>query len=171
VSAAPPYAESPGRVRAFTDSDLDDVLALNQLEVDKLAPLDEATLGRIRSVADRVDVVELDGAFAGFVITLGPGTDYWSDNYRWYTERFGGRFYYLDRVVLHERTRGTGLGRQLYDGLEAHAAPYGRLALEVNAAPPNPVSMRFHLGRGYQQLDERELDPDHRVAMLVKELR
>lgn len=171
MTSEPPYAESPGRVRPFTEADLDDVLALNQLEVDKLAPMDESLLHRIRDVADRVDVVELDGAFAGFVITIAPGTDYWSDNYRWYTERFGDRFYYLDRVVLHERTRGSGLGRQLYDGLEAHAAPYGRLALEVNAQPPNPVSLSFHLGRGYQQVDERELDPEHRVAMLVKELR
>ena len=171
MTPEPPYAESPGRVRPFTEADLADVLELNQLEVDKLAPLDEPTLRRIRDLADRVDVVELAGDFAGFVITIGPATDYWSDNYRWYTEHFSDRFYYLDRVVLHERTRGSGLGRQLYDGLEAHAAPYGRLALEVNAAPPNPVSMAFHLGRGYQQVDERDLDLDHRVAMLVKELR
>lgn len=167
----PDYTDGPGQVRPLAERDLADVLELNELEVDKLAPMDERALRRIQALADRFDVVELAGEFAGFVITLGPGTDYWSDNYHWYTERFGDRFYYLDRVVLHERARGTGLGRQLYDGLEGHAARWGRLALEVNLTPPNPVSLAFHLGRGYVQVDERELDLEHRVAMLVKELR
>ncbi len=167
----PAYPDGPGQVRPLEERDLAHVLELNEIEVDKLAPMDEAALHRIHAIADRFDVVELEETFAGFVITLAAGTDYWSDNYRWYTERFGDRFYYLDRVVLHERARGAGLGRQLYDGLESHATGWGRLALEVNLVPPNPVSLSFHLGRGYLQVDERDLDLDHRVAMLVKELR
>ncbi len=166
----PAYAATPGLVRPVAERDLADVLELNLLEVEKLAPMDESTLHRIHDVCDRFDVVELDGEFAGFVITVAPGTDYWSENYRWYAERYGDRFYYLDRVVLHERARGTGLGSQLYDGLEAHAAPYERLALEVNTEPPNPVSLAFHTSRGYERIVELADDDGHRRAMLVKEL-
>ncbi len=167
----PPAVAGPGGVRALEDRDVADVLALNQLEVEKLAPMDEAKLWAIHAVADRFDVVELDGEFAGFVITMRPGSGYWSEFYRWYADRFDDQYYYLDRVVMTAATRGRGLGTQVYDGLEAHAATYGRLALEVNVEPLNEPSLAFHLSRGYETVAEVTDDVGHRRAMMVKELR
>lgn len=157
-------------VRPLEERDLPAVLALNHLEVEKLAPMDEARLREIHGWADRFDVVELDGDFVGFVITVPPGTDYDSDNYRWYAERYGDRYYYLDRVVMSEKARGRGLGTQVYDALEQRAASYGRLALEVNIDPPNEISLAFHSARGFEAVAEVTDEHGHRRVMMVKQL-
>lgn len=166
----PAPSRGPGVVRPLEERDVEAVLALNELEVEKLAPMDEARLREILALADRFDVVELDGEFVGFVITVPPGVDYDSSNYQWHGERYGEAYYYLDRVVLHERARGHGLGGQVYDALEERAAAYGRLALEVNIDPPNEVSLAFHTSRGFESVGEITDDIGHRRVMLVKEL-
>ena len=87
------------------------------------------------------------------MVTFAPGAAYDSDNYRWFTERHRRGFYYLDRIVLHERFRRRGLGGFVYDEVERVAAPYGRLALEVNLVPRNdavaglPRAPRVRRGR------------------------
>jgi hypothetical protein len=155
-------------LRPIAPSDVDDVLALNERNVVKLAPLDAARLGMIRDWADRVDVLEVDGSFAGFVVTFGPGTAYDSENYRWFTERFDD-FYYLDRIVLHEDFRRQGLGGYVYDDVEETARKHGRLALEVNLVPRNDASLAFHQRRGYVEVG-RLGDDDHLVTLMTKEL-
>jgi predicted GNAT superfamily acetyltransferase len=170
AAPTPEYSAGPGLVRPLQERDVEAVLALNELEVEKLAPMDEAKLREIHALADRFDVVELDGEFVGFVITIRPGSGYWSDNYQWYADRYGEDFYYLDRVVMHEKARGHGLGSQVYDALEERAAPYGRLALEVNIDPPNEPSLAFHRSRGYLPVGEVTDSVGHRRVMMVKEL-
>ena len=135
-------------LRQLRDTDVADVLMLNERNVVKLAPMDEARLHELREIADRFDVLDVDGAFAGFVITFAPGTTYDSENYRWFAERHE-RFYYLDRIVLHEEFRRQGLGGFVYDEIEKVAAPYTRLSLEVNLVPRNDASLAFHEARGY----------------------
>jgi predicted GNAT superfamily acetyltransferase len=155
-------------LRPITPSDVDDVLALNERNVVKLAPLDAARLAEIQDWADRVDVLDVDGDFAGFVVTFGPGTPYDSDNYRWFTDRFDD-FYYLDRIVLHEDFRRRGLGGFVYDDVEETARKHGRLALEVNLVPRNDASLAFHESRGYVEVG-RLGDDDHLVTLMTKEL-
>jgi predicted GNAT superfamily acetyltransferase len=155
-------------LRPLRDTDVADVLTLNDRNVVKLAPMDEARLHEVRETADRFDVLDVDGAFAGFVITFAPGTAYDSENYRWFAARHE-RFYYLDRIVLHEGFRRRGLGGQVYDEIERIAAPYTRLALEVNLVPRNDVSLAFHAARGYREVG-RLGDDEHLVAMLEKPL-
>jgi predicted GNAT superfamily acetyltransferase len=150
-----------------TDRDVEDVLALNERNVVKLAPMDTARLAELRGWADRVDVLDVDGAFGGFVITFGPGTAYDSDNYRWFTDRYGNRFYYLDRIVLHEDFRRQGLGGFVYDEVEALARRHGRMALEVNLVPRNHASLAFHEARGYVEVG-RLGDEDHVVCLMEK---
>ena len=154
-------------LRPITDHDVEAVLALNDRNVVKLAPLDTARLDELRGWADRVDVVDVDGAFGGFVITFGPGTRYDSDNYRWFTGRHGAGFYYLDRIVLHEDFRRQGLGGFVYDEVEAVARAHGRMALEVNLVPRNDASLAFHRSRGYVEVG-RLGDDDHLVSLMEK---
>lgn len=154
-------------LRPVTDSDVVEILALNQRNVVKLAPMDAARLEELRGWADRVDVLDVDGAFAGFVITFGPGTTYDSDNYRWFAGRYGDGFYYLDRIVLHERFRRRGLGGFVYDEVEALARKHGRMALEVNLVPRNDASLAFHEARGYVEVGRRG-DEDHLVCLMEK---
>lgn len=158
-------------LRPVTDADAPDVLALNERNVEALAPLGEDRFAQLRGWSDRFDVLESDGAFAGFVVTFAPGTPYDSENYRWFTERHGQHgFYYLDRIVLHEGFRRRGLGGFVYDALETVAAQHGRMALEVNLVPRNDVSLAFHERRGYVEVG-RLGEPDHLVALLEKAFR
>ena len=155
-------------LRPLRETDVADVLTLNERNVVKLAAMDEARLHELRGLADRFDVLDVDGAFAGFVITFAPGTAYDSENYRWFTERHR-RFYYLDRIVLDEGFRRRGLGSFVYDEVERVAAPYKRLALEVNLVPRNDASLAFHEGRGYKVVGGLG-DHEHLVALMDKSL-
>jgi uncharacterized protein len=159
----------PVRLRPVTDADRAAVLRLNEVEVDLLAPMDEQRLELLLDLADRFDVIEVDGAFAGFVVTFPAGTAYDSENYRWFSRAYGSFFYYLDRIVLDHTVRRRGVGRVVYDELESAAAAYGRMVLEVNVVPPNEPSLAFHRHRGYAEVG-RLGDPDHQVALLAKEL-
>jgi uncharacterized protein len=155
-------------LRPLRDTDVADVLTLNERNVVKLAPMDEARLQRLREEADRFDVVDVDGAFAGFVITFTSGTAYDSENYRWFSDRHD-RFYYLDRIVLHDDFRRRGLGSFVYDEMERVAGPYSRLCLEVNLVPRNQASLAFHEARGYKEVG-RLGDDQHVVALMEKSL-
>jgi uncharacterized protein len=155
-------------LRPLRDTDVADVLALNAANVSALAPMDEARLHELRSLADRFDVLDVDGGFGGFVITFAGGAAYDSENYRWFSARHR-RFYYLDRIVLHEGFRRRGLGGFVYDEIEKVATPYGRLALEVNLVPRNDPSLAFHAGRGYVEVG-RLGDEEHLVSLMEKAL-
>ena len=89
-------------------------------------------------------------------------------HYLWFGARHRS-FYYLDRIVLHREYRRQGLGTYVYDEVEAVAAPYGRLALEVNLVPRNDVSLAFHAGRGYVEVG-RLGDDEHLVSLMEKTL-
>jgi uncharacterized protein len=162
-------------LRPMSEADVADVLTLNEAEVHLLAPMDEDKLRRIHDLARAVDVIEVDGGFGGFVITVGAGAAYWSELYRWFDERYDD-FVYLDRVVLHERVRRRGVGRAVYDQLEAQArrdlsarGATPRMTLEVNIDPPNEPSLAFHRGRGYVDVGRTGVT-GHQVTMMVKDL-
>ena len=140
------------RLRPVTDDDLDHVLALNDRNVAVLAPMDEPRMRELQGWADRFDVVEVDGEFAGFVVTFGPGTSYDGVYYAWFEDRFGSDFYYLDRIVLHEDFRRRGLGTFVYEEVESLAQERRRLTLEVNVEPPNHGSLAFHSARGFTEV-------------------
>jgi uncharacterized protein len=156
-------------LRRIRPADHEQVLALNAANVVKLAPMDEARLAELDGMADRFDVVEVDGEFGGFVVTFAPGTAYDSENYRWFTERYDGHFYYLDRIVLADAHRRRGLGTFVYDELEQVASRYGRLTLEVNLVPRNDASLAFHDRRGYVEVGQLG-DEGHLVGLMEKQL-
>lgn len=158
-------ASSP-LLRPAGAADVPAVLGLNHDSVDLLAPMDEQRLDYLRGLADRFDVVEEDGAVAGFVITFRAGTAYDSENYRWFTDRHDD-FYYLDRIVFDPAYRRRGLATMVYDAMEAVAREHGRMCLEVNAEPPNEASLAFHLRRGYVEVGRLPAG-DHVVALMEK---
>ncbi len=157
------------KLRRIEPADHAQVLALNEANVEALAPMDEDRLLELDKLADRFDVIDLDGKFGGFVVTFGPGTAYDSENYRWFAERHDRNFYYLDRIVLADSHRRRGLGTFVYDEIERVARAYGRLALEVNLVPRNHVSLAFHDRRGYVEVG-RLGDEAHLVSLMEKRL-
>lgn len=157
------------KLRHIQPADHASVLALNAANVEALAPMDEARLLELDRLADRFDVIDVDGGFGGFVVTFGPGASYDSENYRWFAERHDRNFYYLDRIVLADEHRRRGLGSFVYDEIEHVARRYGRLALEVNLVPRNEISLAFHDRRGYVEVG-RLGDAGHLVSLKEKKL-
>lgn len=113
-------------------------------------------------------VLEDAAGLAGFVLCLPSGINYWSENYRWFTERYAA-FLYLDRVVVAPRAQGSGVGRALYEDLHAFAAGrWERVMLEVNLRPPNPGSDAFHERLGYVVVGTREYDAGERAVRMCE---
>lgn len=106
----------------MTDDDVERVLALNAAHVELLSPMDRSRLEALRRWATRCDVITSGGVVAGFVVVMGPGTTYDSPNYRWFTQRYGDRFDYLDRIVVDDAFRRRGLASAVYDVVEADAS-------------------------------------------------
>jgi predicted GNAT superfamily acetyltransferase len=154
-------------LRPITVADHADVLSLNERNVEVLAPLDRTRLVQLLGWADQSLVIDVDGAFAGFVITFASGAAYDGGNFLWFSERHAD-FCYLDRVVIHEAFRRRGLGSLVYDELESSC---GRplFALEVNLDPPNEASLAFHRARGFIEAGQR-VAGGHLVSLLVKTL-
>jgi predicted GNAT superfamily acetyltransferase len=154
-------------LRPMHDDDIQDVLRLNADHVELLAPLDAPRLADLRGWAARADIIVCEGQTAGFVLVFAPGTDYDSANYRWFGERYGDQFDYLDRIVIDDRFQRRGLGTAVYDAVEAAARIRGRLTLEVNIDPPNLPSLEFHRRRGYREVAQLG-DPGHRVSLMTQ---
>jgi len=163
-----PALSSPA-LRPITDADVPAVLALNHRFVEVLSPLDAERLAWLVGLADRAEVLDVDDEVVGFVVTFRPGSDYDSDNYRWFSERFGSDFYYLDRIVIAEHQRRRGLAGLVYAAMEDAGREFGRMTLEVNVDPPNHGSLAFHTRRGYAEVGQLG-EPGHVVGLMVKEL-
>ena len=154
-------------LRPLTPDDVADVLALNERHVELLAPLSADRLDQLVVWADTAAAIDVDGAFAGFVLTFASGSAYDGENFGWFGERYAD-FCYLDRVVIHEGFRRRGLGSRLYDELES-ACGRPLFTLEVNIDPPNEPSLAFHRTRGFTDIGRRE-SGGHTVTMMTKPL-
>lgn len=158
-------------LRPGTAADAAAVLALNNASVPHVNALDADALAQIVAMSAHYTVAEDAEGILGFVLCIPAGRSYWSDNYRWFGERYDD-FLYLDRVAVAARAQRRGVGRALYAAM--HRAVRGgwpRVALEVNLRPPNPVSVAFHEAMGYSAVGIREYaDGANAVQMFIKEL-
>jgi predicted GNAT superfamily acetyltransferase len=156
------------RVRDALAADHAAVLALNNSATPNVNELSDGEFAWITSHADYFRVAEDAAGLTAFVIALRPGLAYWSLNYRWFADR-GGSFIYLDRIVVDERARGTGVGRAMYDDLDRFAR--GRwpcITLEVNLMPPNPGSLAFHERLGFTQVGVRQEEGGTKAVALME---
>ena len=155
--------------RSLHASDVSDLWDINQANVPAVGE------ERIESLQAIVEVSEIalgvvDGDhLVGFCLVLPPGTSYASPNYRYFEDRYED-FAYLDRVAFRTSHQGRGLGSALYDEVESRLER-PLLTLEVNVIPPNEGSMRFHLRRGFAELEQRETRAGKVVSLMAKHLR
>jgi len=156
-------------IRDMRDDDSAFVLALNRELEWARAPMDADRLGLLRREGERLVVVDDEHGPVAFAITLRPGGGYDSVNYRWFCEHYDD-FLYLDRILVSDRARRRGIATLVYDVMEDHARPFGRLVCEVNSDPPNLPSLAFHSGRGYLERGHQRMPDGHEVVLLEKPL-
>ena len=157
--------------RPIEAKDLLTLVAMNNAAVPNVNEIDEAELAELVRMTGLARTVEVDGVPCGFVLALRPGTGYDSANYEWFTGRYED-FLYVDRIVVTARRRSGGLGAALYDAVFRHAREHQvpRVTCEVNVAPPNPGSLRFHRRLGFTEVGTRHYDGWKQVAMLSRQL-
>lgn len=161
-------------IRVVTDADLDEILEHNNAAVPAVNTLERSHLEWFVEKAHSFLVAPADdGTVAGYLIGLaGPGVDYDSENYEWFSARYD-RFIYVDRIVVAEGGRGKGLGWQLYDAFadRGRADGYELLLAEVNVKPRNDGSLRFHDRYGFISVGKQDTEGGtKRVTLLEKPL-
>lgn len=148
--------------------DIDWYYELNEACVPEVNSLPKAELARLIDAAVYAKGAWVDDLPAGVMIAFGPGADYGSLNYAWFSRHYDD-FVYMDRIMVHERARRLGVGRRLYEDLFADMA--GRFAFvgcEVNSRPPNPGSMAFHEGLGFRPVGEQETEGGAKAVVLLR---
>jgi predicted GNAT superfamily acetyltransferase len=133
--------------------DDDAILRLNAESLVFLSPLDAPGLRRLAEQAAYLRVTDIDHDVAGFLLALGPGHDYASENYRWFSSRYA-KFLYIDRIVVAQRHQGEGIGNAMYEDLFAFARgrDVPRVVCEFDVEPPNPASAAFHARFGFREI-------------------
>lgn len=147
---------------------------MRDLTLRALAPQDLAVLAELNDdAAPAVNALGVDGFAAhapacdlalvaadgdvpvGFLLALAPGSAYASENYRWFSAHVPGSLY-VDRIVVAPDAHGRGIGRALYDAVDARARELGLgvVTCEVNVDPPNPQSLAFHERLGFEPVGE-----------------
>lgn len=147
-----PIDNSVVALRATTCEDIARILELNTAEVQHTSPLDQSQLEQLLGMASYSRVATVAGRVVAFIIVLGEGMPYTSDNYRWFAAHYP-RFLYIDRIVVDAETAGRGIGRTLYEDLFrfARAQAVEVVACEYNLEPPNPASAAFHRRLGFTE--------------------
>jgi hypothetical protein len=149
---------SPATFRPVGPDDLAGVLALNQAFATELSELDAAGLAALVGHAVRALVAGSPARPEAFLIAFGHETPSQGPNHDWFLHRYD-RFLYVDRVAVAAHARGRGLARAAYDALGPAMAGRSVLCCEVNVAPPNPASLRFHQRLGFAEAGRAHL-PD-----------
>lgn len=158
-------------IRELVSADVDAVLVMNNAAVPAVNAHDDESLLALLEIADRSWVVDDGGVLGGLLVTFAPEAGYMSTNYSWLSERYDD-FRYVDRIIVAPTHKRRGLGARLYDTLEQNAreARAARLLCEVNVAPPNPQSIAFHTGTGWQSVADLEHGPGKVVRYFEKPL-
>lgn len=159
------------RLRVMRDSDLPAVTALNSAASPALNELDEPQMRDLAAMCDvRLVATGANRRVVAFVLSLGMGQAYDSENYRWFETR-GVRHQYIDRIVVDPSAKGTGVGRALYESVFERARERGaaEVTTEVFLDPPNPGSVAFHERLGFVHLSEQRIrDGSVLVALLAR---
>ncbi|MFY0610737.1 MAG: GNAT family N-acetyltransferase [Hyphomicrobiaceae bacterium] len=159
-------------VRDWHEADLAALHAINEASVPGVGSLTFEALDRlVRDQSAATLVAESGGEPVGFVLCMLEGLDYPSLNYKWVSARYD-RFAYVDRVAVAEDQRGKRVGEALYvAAIERFAGAREVLLAEVNLAPPNPGSLRFHKRNGFVERGERwEIEGEKGVVYLERKL-
>ena len=154
-------------VRDATVSDLPGVLRLNQSALPHVSSLTPDSLRLLFDGAASFHIATIDGNCAGFLIALRPGSQYRSENYLWFAQRYS-TFLYIDRVCVSSVFRRCDVASTLYAGAEKFAgqSDIPLLACEVNLRPENLASSAFHDRQGFQNVGTQRTENGTKLVSL-----
>ncbi|WP_296664850.1 GNAT family N-acetyltransferase [Demequina sp.] len=159
------------RLRVMRPADITSVTALNAAAAPAVNLLSEVEVAELHGMCDVALVAtNRDRDVIAFLLSLGMGQPYQSENYRWFEAR-GVRHQYIDRIVVSSSASGTGVGRALYESVFERARERGatEVTTEVQLDPPNPGSVVFHEHLGFQRVAEQHTRGGTvRVALLAR---
>lgn len=137
-------------LRQLSPGDAAALVALNDSAYPAVPLTSAESMRALLEFSDVAVAVERAGHIVGFVVTLGEGAAYESENYQFFSAR-GVSSRYVDRIVIAESERGSGIGAALYRLVFRVARAEGRaeVTCEVNLDPPNPASLAFHERMGF----------------------
>ena len=157
-------------LRAVAIGDLAFLRVLNDAATPHVNSLGLAEFDWFRVHAPYFRVAEQAGNIVGFLTALTPELSYASANFEWFQAN-RERFVYIDRIIVAEAARGSGVGRQLYQDLAEFAAPFGDLlTCEVNLRPPNPGSILFHERMGFREVGRQETEGGTKEVALMEKV-
>lgn len=155
-------------LRAVSLDDLALLRLLNEAAIPHVNSIGLAEMDWFRVNSPYFRVAQRDGSPIAFLIALTPGLKYDSPNYLWFQER-RERFIYIDRIVVGEMARGSGVGGRLYQDLAEFAAPFADLlTCEVNVRPPNPGSIGFHERMGFREVGRQKTEGGQKEVVLME---
>lgn len=159
------------RLRVMREADIAAVAELNSAADPEVSDIGIEGIRGLFAMCD-VALVATDptGEIVAFVMSLGPGHPYSSENYRWFEGR-GVRHQYIDRIVVSPRAKGTGIGSALYASVLERARERGAVEVtcEVNVSPLNASSLAFHERLGFRRLAEQDTRGGSvRVALMAR---
>ncbi len=160
-------------IRSFAAHDVVPTVELNNANIPELNELDHAEVERLTGLAESALVAEVVGddgqiRFAGFCWVLGPGQDYASLNYGWFSRQYS-EFVYLDRIAVHTDFRRFGIGRGFYNALvEQFTNSHPVLLCEVNVRPRNEPSLKFHHSIGFREVGQQDTDGGKKTVSLLE---
>lgn len=155
------------KIRETVATDLDAALTLNNSTVPAINELDADEIQRLHSMSALSLTAEVDGRFAGFCITFGPGMDYASLNYTWFSRNYD-EFVYLDRIAVDPAYRRMGIGRAFYsEVIDRFTGVYPHLLCEVNVRPRNETSLLFHESIGFREVGQQDTDGGKKTVSLL----
>jgi uncharacterized protein len=157
-------------LRAARPQDFSAVLALNEANVEATSALDQPKLEALASQADYFKVFAAEDQVAGFLIAFREEALYTSPNFLWFKKHYP-RFLYIDRVVVDQQRRQSGIASTFYVDVESHAraARVPVVTCEVNLQPPNPISLAFHQRKGFVEVGTLTLE-SKTVSLQAKRL-
>ena len=147
------------------------ILQINQAAIPGVYPLNEYEISEIISVAPYFRVAKVNKEVVGYQIAYTSDHKYDGEEFSWFQKHLA-QFMYIDQIAVAPSARRLQIGSRLYAEAEkfAHAHQFNRLACEVNLEPPNPASLRFHVGLGFQQLGILSVSDGRTVALLQKKI-
>lgn len=156
-------------LRPATIDDGEDIVTLNASSVAVTSPMDNKRFRQLFDLCAITIVADIDEEVVGFLMGFTDDSVYDNGNYRWFAERLK-RFVYIDRVVVSESCRSSGVGRAFYSHIQfwAKNADLLSIAAEMDVDPPNTVSLNFHHKAGFVQIGTRMLDSGKVVSTQIR---